>query len=196
MCTGVEIGLAIAAIAVSVASITTTQVMADQQAKARKKLAKQNADLKRDQISAQHAQAAELSAQKMFELARSAQLAKGKAASKNLADRSVAAIGRSIGFELGQDKATLQKNQANIALEVGARLQGIELDLASQNLQIGDTSGLKLGLEIGLGVSKGVVKGIGVLEGIGTFDAAELSKTAIPTPQISAGFTSEALTGG
>ncbi len=175
------IALAIAA-AISIASATTTAVMQQQQAKAQKKLAKANAALKRDQITRKQALSAEVSGQKMFELAKAAQLAKGAAEAQGLADRSVAAIGRAIGFELGQDKATLQKNQEIAAIESGAQLRGVQLDLDSQKLQIGDTSGARLGLQIGFSVLKaGSTAAAGVIGGgVGpTADTSGLGGNAI-----------------
>lgn len=190
------IALAIAA-AIAIASATTTAVMQQQQAKARAKLAKQNAALKRDQIATKQALGAEVSGQKMFELAKAAQLAKGAAESQGLADRSVAAIGRSIGFELGQDKATLQKNQDIASLEAGSQLRGVQLDLDSQLLQIGDTSGLKMGLSIGFSVLQagGTAIAGGIGGGLGATTSAASAATAaqlIPTPSISSGGSSAA----
>ena len=203
MCEPVSISLAIASsIALTIASTTANAIMQQQQASAQKKLAKAAANLKRTQVSAKQALGAESAGQRMFELAKAAQLAKGTVASANLADRSVAAIGRSIGFELGQDKATIQKNQETAALETGARLRGIDLDLDSQLLQIGDTSGLRLGLQIGgavvAGIGSAATAGLaGGFDGFKSTSATALTaaKAAIPTPQISAGGTSAQLSG-
>jgi hypothetical protein len=145
------IAIAIVAIA-SVASTTTVAVNAQKAAEAQNKVSKANARLKRQQTAQAQAQESEANAQKAFELARQAQVAKGAAKAKNLGERSVRAIGRSIGFQLGSDKATLQRNQEIAATTAAARLRGIDLTRTSEQIQIGDTSGVTMGLAIGTGV--------------------------------------------
>ena len=169
MCEPVSISLAITAAVVSIASSTANAVMQAQQAKAQKASAKAAANLKRDQIASKHSQAAEASGNKMFELARQAQIAKGAVSAQGLSDRSVAAIGRSIGFELGQDKATLKRNQEIAAEHVGAQLHGIDLELVSQKQQIGDTSGVKLGFQVAGGVASGINTGLSLGNALGGF---------------------------
>lgn len=111
-------------------------------------LAKQNARLQRYQIAEQVGQESELSAQKAYELSRAALVARGSANAQNLGDRSVRALGRAIGFELGQDKSILARNIEIINAQAAARLQGVDISLASAKVQIGSSSNTSLGLEI------------------------------------------------
>ena len=110
--------------------------------------AKQNARLQRYQISEQLGQETEASAQRAYELSRAALVSRGAVNATNLADRSVRALGRSIGFELGQDKSTIARNVEIINAQAAARLAGVDISLASAKGQIGSTSSTALAIEI------------------------------------------------
>lgn len=145
--------LTVVAIGVTMATQSTmSAVSAEQSREAQKELAKRNARLQRGQVYSQLQQETEANAQKSLELARQAQIARGAAKAANLADRSVRAIGRSIGFQLGTDQATLERNQQIAAEQAAARLTGIDITLQSQKEQIGDTSGFAMGMDITSGL--------------------------------------------
>lgn len=147
--------LTIAVVAMGVGQAAGGIMSAVGQAKGRdaqSELAKRNARLQRGQVYDQLQQETEANAQKNLELARAAQTARGAVKASNLADRSVRAIGRSIGFQLGSDQATVARNQEIAQQQAAARLTGIDISLQSQKAQIGDTSGLTLGLDIGSAV--------------------------------------------
>lgn len=143
-----SVGSALAAVG-STAGTIAGQVNQQKSAKNQQTLANQSAALQTRQIAAQAQADSEASAGRALELSRASLIAKGQAKASGLGDRSVRAIGRSIGFDLGSDLATLERNQQLGNLQSNARLQGINLDLNSQRQQIGDTSGLGLGLQIG-----------------------------------------------
>lgn len=111
-------------------------------------MAKQNARLQRYQIHEQLGQETEAAAQRAYELSRAALAARGSVNATNLADRSVRAIGRAIGFELGQDKSTVARNVEIINAQAAARLAGVDISLASAKAQIGSHGGLALAMEI------------------------------------------------
>lgn len=111
-------------------------------------MAKQNARLQRHQIHEQLGQETEAAAQRAYELSRAALAARGSVNATNLADRSVRAIGRAIGFELGQDKSTVARNVEIINAQAAARLAGVDISLASAKAQIGSHGATALALEI------------------------------------------------
>lgn len=142
--------LAIASFGVGVAKAVSAQ----QSRESQKDLAKANATLQRAQVRTNLQDEGEANTQKAFELSRQALAARGVAQASNLGDRSVRAIARSINFDLGQDKAIIEKNRQIAAQAAAAKLSGIDITLASQKGEIGDTSGVTLGLEIaGAGMS-------------------------------------------
>ena len=158
MCDPVSLTVIVAA----TVAISTATAVEDQKAReAQKKLVKANANLQATQVRNKQGAQAEAAAQKEFNLTRAALTARGASKSTELGDRSVRAIGRAIGFELGSDKATVRRNQELAAETAAARLTGINLTEQSQLGQIGDTSGLRLGLEITGGVLSAVGQGIG-----------------------------------
>jgi len=153
MCDPVSIAIAATYIAAGVAG----QVSAQQGRVAQKKMAKANANLQRNQVKRQLAQKNEAAAEKSLELSRAYHAAKGQVAVQDLAQRSAAAIGRSIGFEVGRDQAVIASNTEEANLVASAQLRGIDITLESQKLQIGDTSGLALGL----GITEAAISGAG-----------------------------------
>ena len=177
--------------ATAVAVGTTQAVSAEQSREAQKELAKDNARLQRRQIKDALQDETEANAQKSFNLARQALAARSVAKASNLGDRSVRAIARAINFDLGQDKATIAKNQEIARRQAAARLTGIDITLASQKEQIGDTSGLRMGLEI----TGAVIGGAQILQnGLGLFGGAQtaglstnVGRTLTPTNVFSTG---------
>lgn len=141
-------------------------VSGNEQREFQKDLARSNAELQRQQVRDQLQQEAEAAGQKNFDLARKALVAQGKADNSGLGDRSVKAIGRAIGFDLGQDRATIEKNVEIANNVAAARLRGIDITLANQEAQIGDTSGLQTAIDtftLGLGFAQ---TGLGIASGI------------------------------
>lgn len=151
MCSPTLIALAVSA----AVSVTTTSVSAANQTKAGKnanKVSKWNQDLKNAQIGANNQQASEAAAHKAFDASRKFQLARAASQNSGLGDNSIRAIGRSLGFELGQDKTTLERNQELANQAAGYQIYGVDLTRESEQVQIGDTSGSGLAASIGLGV--------------------------------------------
>lgn len=151
-------------------------VSANEQRVFQKDLAKANAQLQREQIRATLQDETEAAAQKNFELAREALVAKGAAENTGLGDRSVKAISRAIGFDLGQDRATVEKNVETANRVASARLRGVDITLANQEAQIGDTSGFQTGIDaitLGLGFAQ---TGLGIASGLNNLSA--------PTPAL------------
>ena len=112
------------------------------------RLSAQNARLARSQVSNQLAQEAEANAQKNFELARTAVAVRGEAQASNLGDRSVRALGRAVGFELGQDRASVARNQEIANAEARARLMGIQITRETEKSQIGEHGGMTLAFSL------------------------------------------------
>lgn len=160
MCDPVSISVGIFAAVTTIASTTTSAVGAQETAKAQKEAARASAKLQRHQAEETAKREGEAAADKNFDLTRKALQARGQARNQDLGERSVRAIGRAIGFEMGQDKTTIQKNLELAEKQRAARLAGIDITLASQEAAIGDTSGLGLGLEIGFGALSGAVSGL------------------------------------
>ena len=126
MCDPVSIGITLAIVAG-----TTGSFGAEGQHQARKdqkKLVEANAVLQRSQVRTNLQETAEANADKQFQLSRKALLARGEVYNQaSLGERSVRALGRSIGFDLGQDKATIQRNQKIAQDHAAARLYGINI---------------------------------------------------------------------
>lgn len=167
MCDPVSITIAAVSIGVVATGAGVAAGVSSQQGRvAQKKLAKSNARLQRRQVEAQAQQGAKARADAEFDAARAAAAAYGQAKAAGLSTRSVAAIGRAVNFDLGKDKAT-RAEQAKIASEVtAAKLQGIDITLASQEAQIGDTSGLTLGLDITNATLEGASTGLSIYSGL------------------------------
>ena len=104
-----------------------------------KDVAKAAASHQRSQVTRALHVEAEQEAQKRFALARDAQKAFGRAKVQDLGDRSVRALGRAVGFELGQEVSTLERNSQRASEIAAARLTGIDFTLAAQKDQIGPT---------------------------------------------------------
>lgn len=144
-----ETGLALASLAIGVGGGIASGVQAEQSAAAAKKTSKKGAASKKIAALTAQQQGAEAAAQKQFQASRAALAAKGKVKASNLGDRSVAALSRAVGFELGTDKATIRRNQQIANLEASARLFGIDVEAQSRRNRIGETGGLTLGLNTG-----------------------------------------------
>ena len=143
--------LAVSAVA-SAGSGTAQAVNQQKAAKSQNKLSQMNQELQNAQVGRAQTQQAEAQANRAFELSRQFQMSKGQAQNAGLGDRSVRAIGRSLGFQLGADKATLKRNQEIANTQAAARMRGIQLTRESEKIQIGDTSAAGLGLQIGTSV--------------------------------------------
>lgn len=119
-----------------------------EQRKQQNRLSSRNAQLQRGQVGQQLEQQTEANAQQAFELARSVVASKGAARNAGVSDRSVRALSRAIGFQYGQDKASLARNQEIARETAAAKLRAISITRASEKVQIGDRSKLGLGLNI------------------------------------------------
>ena len=158
--------LTIAAIVVGVTVAASGTVAAVEQQKAaeqKKKAAKRQFTIEESLANRELVGASEQNAELNYELARKAAEDRGVIQTSGLGDRSVRAIGRSIGFQLGQDVATVQKNMdtartnARTRLALGRQRRDAIYEAA------GDTSGVRLGL----GITTSLLQGIGA--GGGTF---------------------------
>lgn len=111
--------------------------VAEANAKDQQRLSKENQKLQQAEVQRSLNEQGEATAQRKYELARAALAARGKVDSTNLGDNSVRAIRRSIGFELGSDRATIDRNRELLRDEGYAKLRGINITRASEKLQIG-----------------------------------------------------------
>lgn len=131
-------GLGIASLVGSLAAGGGSAGASAKQAKDQAALSKGKAKQETKNTVIQAGQEAEANAQKNFQLAQAALAARGEVNAANLGDRSVRAIGRAVGFQLGTDKATVKRNQEVANQVATARLRGIELTRQSDKIQIGD----------------------------------------------------------
>lgn len=131
-------GLGIASLVGSLGAGGGSAGASAKQAKDQAALSKGKAKQETKNTVIQAGQEAEANAQKNFQLAQAALAARGEVNAANLGDRSVRAIGRAVGFQLGTDKATVKRNQEVANQVATARLRGIELTRASDKIQIGD----------------------------------------------------------
>ena len=120
-------------------------------------------------VSVQAGQEAEANAQKNFQLAQAALVARGEVNAANLGDRSVRAIGRAVGFQLGTDKATVKRNQEVANQVATARLRGIELTRQSDKIQIGDPATIA-GTGAASTIAGGLSAGAGVYSAFSKFE--------------------------
>jgi len=205
MCEPISISLAITAITIAASTAATVQA---QKAKvAQKRLAKRNARLQRSQIQRTLQKETEASAEKLLELSRAHVAQKGAVASQDFGGRSLRAIGRSIGFEVGRDGAIIDANQEQANVIAASQIEGVDLTLQGQMLSIGDTSKLGFGLKlagnvvqgIGAGASAGAAfSGGGAAAGGAGGVGGTIGATASGSPgglTIGSGFTSSALAG-
>jgi len=182
MCEPVTIGTAIAygVVAAGLAAGTTTAVLEQQAAVEKKK----SADKALSFATAESAQItrgeAETTAEESYELAREAAINRGLAQNSGLGVTSVRALTKAVGFQLGQDRATLQKNMATANADAHARLDAANMQRESEYGQAGDTTGLRLGLNIGASVVTAVV-GAGAVNAAA--QAANAAKTAAALAQ-------------
>lgn len=157
MCDPLTIGIIVG---VTVAATgTVTAVEQQKAAEQKKKAAKRQFTIEESLANRELVGASEQNAELNYELARQAAEDRGVIQSSGLGERSVRAIGRSIGFQLGQDVATVQKNMdtartnARTRLALGRQRRDAIYEAA------GDTSGKRLGLGIGLSLLQGVGAG-------------------------------------
>lgn len=167
-----SIGLGLATFAGGVATAVSQQ----EQAEAAKDAADARFEFETGQINRNLEGQAAQNAQRNFELARQAAEDRGIVQASGLGDRSVRALSRAVGFKLGQDKATVQRNQRIATETAAARLHGARISRDDAHLRAGDTSGATLGLQIGGSVLRGA------LSGLSTFTALGGSFGEIPPP--------------
>lgn len=151
------------------------------QAKEQGTLIKAQAREEARNIRAQVNVEAQGNAQKNFELAAAALAARGEVNAANLGDRSVRAIGRAVGFQLGTDKATVKQNQELANSIASARLRGVAVTKQSARLQVGNP-----GVIAGVGAVNTLASGLNA--GAGAYNA--FSKFKIPTDGINLAFPS------
>lgn len=173
---GAGIGLAeavgIASLVLGLGSGGASAGTSAKQAKDQGSLIKAQAREESRNVLAQANTEAESNAQKNFELAVAAAAGRGEVNAANLADRSVRAIGRAVGFQLGTDKATVKKNQELANSVASARLRGIGITQQSQRLQVGNPSTIA-----GVGAVNAIAGGLNA--GAGAYQA--FSRFKIPT---------------
>ncbi len=142
-------GIALTSLALGVAGATFSGVDSENKRESAKKGIKRNAASQKIAALNANQQGSEAAAQTQFEASRAALAAAGKIKATNLGDRSVAALSRAVGFELGSDKATIKRNQEIANLEASARLFGIQSEEDTRRNLIGETGGLTFGLNTG-----------------------------------------------
>lgn len=149
MCEPVTLSIIAASIGAGQAGVGIAKAISDDATRHNQlRLSSQNARLARSQVATQLSQEAEANAQKNFELARTAVATQGEIRASNLGDRSVRALGRAVGFELGQDKASVARNQEIANQEARARLLGIHITRQTEKQQIGPHGGMTLALNL------------------------------------------------
>lgn len=169
---GLAEGIGIASLVASLAAGGGSAGASAKQAKDQGTLINAAAKAEKRNVMAQVNQEAEAAAQKTFEVAAAALAGRGNAQAANIADRSVRAITRAVGFQEGTDRATLKRNQEIANEAASARLQGIDITKSSQKLQIGSPA-----LIAGTGAASAIAGGLNA--GSGAYQA--FSKFRIPT---------------
>lgn len=135
-----EAGMGLASLVLSAGGGGASAGVNAKQAKAQSQQINQQAKNDRRNAVDQANVEAQGNAQKNFELAVAGLAGRGSVQAANLSERSVRAIGRSVGFQTGTDRATVAKNQEIANAVATARLRGIDLTHASQKLQVGNPS--------------------------------------------------------
>jgi hypothetical protein len=164
--------LGLTSLGLSVVSGGASGGVSAKQSKEQGTLIKANARAERRNVLAQANVDAEANAQKNFQLSTAALAARGGVNAANLGDRSVRAIGRAVGFELGTDKATVKRNQEISNQVASARLLGIDITKQGQRLQVGNPATIA-----GVGAVNALAGGLNA--GAGAYNA--FSKFKIPT---------------
>jgi len=123
--------IALIAASVSIASTAASSAVAKSQADSQAALADAQYEQDLLNMQAQMGQEAEAAAQAKFNRQREASAEQGKLMASGLSNRSIATLGRSIGFDLGQDIATMDRNLEIKGEQMRAQLNGIEMQRAS-----------------------------------------------------------------
>lgn len=165
-------GIGIASLVASLAAGGGSAGQSAKQAKDQGTIVNAAAKAENRNIRAQANQQSEASAQSNFEVAAAALAGRGNAQAANLADRSVRAITRAVGFQEGTDRATIKRNQEIANEAASARLQGVDLTKAGQRLQIGNPA-----IIAGTGAASAIAGGLSA--GAGAYQA--FSRFQIPT---------------
>ena len=173
MCDPVSIGLGVTA-GVGLIAGTTSAVMEQEAAVDRKKAADKALSFETAESAKITRDKAEQTAEESFELAREAAVNRGLARNSGLGVTSVRALSQAVGFQLGQDRATLDKNMRTANADASARLDAANQQRESEYGQAGDTTGLRLGLNLGASVVTAAV-------GFGAANAAAQSANAAKT---------------
>lgn len=138
-----------AAVAGGLAAGTASAVQEQKAAEERKKAADKALSFATAESAKITRDEAEATAEESFELARTAAVNRGLAQNSGLGVTSVRALSQAVGFQLGQDKATLEKNMRTANADQRARIDAANMQRESEYGQAGDTTGLRLGLQIG-----------------------------------------------
>lgn len=159
MCTGIETALLIASLAVSIASITTSSVIASEQADAQEKLANEQANFERQQAVKAQQEAAEAAAEERVALAEEAARARGRAQNVGLGGASLRAFLVDISRRQGRSDAIIGRNLDLANERAQAQARGVELERAARMLDI--DAGRPNAAVVGLGLA-GTVAGGGL----------------------------------
>lgn len=166
MCEPVTIA-AITVGVVAAASGTASAVEKQEQAEAMKSMSATKLAFDTAKIKANLESKAEQAAEQRLELARDAAEARGRVLNTGAGDNSIRALSRAVGFELGQDQATVDKN-VRIANRVAAdQLFTARMQHEQTRQKAGDTSGVRLGFDIAGALVGGVASGLSVFSGLG-----------------------------
>lgn len=120
----------------------------------------------------------EEAAEANYQLAREAAINRGLAQNSGLGVTSVNALGRAVGFELGQDRATVQKNMKTANAEAWQRIDAANQQREAEYEAAGDTTGLRVGLKIG-GAAIMAVVGAGAVGAAGNAGQAANAAAAL-----------------
>jgi hypothetical protein len=148
------------------------------------------------QIAAGLQSESEVAAEQVFELARQEAVAKGTVRASGLGENSVRALSRSVGFEFGQDKATVQKNFETARTEARTQLAISHAERNATYESIGDTGGGQLALDLGIAAVAAAAAGATAgLAAVPTAMApAAASAAPVAAPVVGGGFAAPAAT--
>ena len=175
MCDPVTIGVVVGIVGVTAG--TTTAVIEQKNAEEQKKAADKTLSFEAGKSGLITRQAAEEAAEENYRLAREAAVNRGLAYNSGLGVTSVRALSSAVGFELGQDKATVQKNMDTANADAMARMDAANMNRESAYGVAGDTTGLRLGLNIGGSIVTSVIGGAAAGAASSAAEAAKAAGT-------------------
>jgi len=175
MCDPASISAAI--IVTGLVAGTTSAAVEQKSAEEKKKAADKALMFEVGESAAITQQEAEVSAEESFQLAREAAINRGLAQNSGLGVTSVRALSQAVGFDLGQDRATLQKNMKTANADAMRRVEVANANREAAYAEAGDTTGLRMGLQIGGAIVAAAAGGAGVVASANAANATAAATT-------------------